>query len=143
MIVAGPRNRGPWQGKKISAADLGRRLVIEQPVSAAGPEQHSSSRHVVETIIATDQPLSAYDGIRVGESVLRDLVPDGKAFGCGSFRVRVQGSGEDPILTAWLSFRMSFVQLSVVCGPVFPGSTLVPPSRVVPPSPVPGRAGGG
>jgi len=34
---------------------------------------------------------------------------------------QVQGSTEDVIWTAYLSFRMPFVQLLVACGPVLPG----------------------
>ncbi len=46
----------------------------EQFVSAVSPEYRSGARRVeVDAIIATDQPLPAYGGIRVDESVLHDI----------------------------------------------------------------------
>jgi hypothetical protein len=43
-------------------------------VSTVGPEHHSGARRVeVEAIVATDQPLAAYGGIRVDESMLHDI----------------------------------------------------------------------
>jgi hypothetical protein len=73
----GSRRRGI--APAVAAAAVGRPVLARKPeasspVSTVGPEHHSGAPRVeVEAIVATDQPLPAYGGVRVDESVLHDL----------------------------------------------------------------------